>query len=432
MELSRRTAMATTGAALAGGALWYAMSGAEAEPAVEPIPGITAASDAAEAAVDAVVEGNVEFGVELLNQLVDDDPNENLVASPASVGLALGMTHAGAQGETEAQIADAMRFPDDQDDLHPAHQHLQYELNQRAETAAEEDATFELAVANAVWGLEEYPYSEAYLDLLEERYGAELDELDFAGDSEGAREEINDWVAERTNDHIDELFPAGAFDQYTRLVLTNAVYLLADWHHQFDEGDTRDEPFTTLDGEERDVPLMRQTQTFPYAEVDGHQAIELPYIGEEVSMLVLLPAEGEFESFEADLDADQLGTFTESLSEGEGQIVLPRFEFDVAFSLNGVLADLGMPGAFEPDEANFDGMTDGDNNLFVGEVVHEAYVAVDEEGTEAAAATGVEMVEDSGPALAFDMIVDRPFLFLIRDRETGAVLFLGRVVDPKE
>jgi serpin B len=427
MNLSRRTLLAASGAALATGALWHG-SRESAGSAVDPVPGVAAADVDADH-LERVVEGNVDFGLAMLRGLVADDPGGNLLASPASVGFALGMTHAGARGETRTRIAETLRFPDDP---HPAHQQLGYELNERA--AAADDGEFELAVANAVWGLEGYPYREEYLSLLETRYGADLRTVDFVGDPEGAREEIDEWVAGRTNDRIDELFPEGAFDQYTRLVLTNAVYLLADWHHQFDESDTREEEFTTLDGSTTSVPLMRQTETFPYAEVDGHRIVELPYVGEEVNMVVLLPAEGEFERVEAGLTAGRLGELLDGLSEAEGEVVLPRFEFEAGFGLTDLLSEMGMEVAFDPDEANFDGIApleEIEGNLFVDDVVHEAYVAVDEEGTEAAAATGVEVGLDSAPALDFRMVVDRPFLFLIRDRITGALLFLGRVVDPE-
>jgi serpin B len=433
MKLSRRRLATASGAALASGALWWRFGRDDASsPTVEPVPGVGAATDRDGDAVERAVEGNVEFGLALLSRLADADPDENLLVSPASVGFALGMTDAGAREETAEEIAETLRFPDDREALRSAHQQLQHELNERADAAT--DGEFELAVANAVWGLEGYPYRESYLETLEERYGAELRTAEFGADPEGARQEINGWGAERTNERIDELFPDGSFDGRTRLVLANAVSLLADWHHQFEESDTREEPFTLLDGETSEVPLMRQTETFPYAEVDGHQLVELPYVGEGVGMLVVLPPENEFERFEDGLDAESLGTFVDALEEREGEVVLPRFEFDAGFGLTDVLAELGIERAFDPDRANFDGMVpleEIDENLFVNDVRHEAYVAVDEEGTEAAAATGAEVGADSAPAVDFRMVVDRPFLFLIRDRETGATLFLGRVVDPR-
>ncbi|WP_394741594.1 serpin family protein [Natronococcus roseus] len=433
MKLSRRRLATASGAALASGALWWRFGRDDASSSsVEPVPGVGAATDHDGDALERAVEGNVEFGLALLNRLADADPDENLLVSPASVGFALGMADAGARGETAEELAEALRFPDDREALRSAHQQLQYELNERADAAT--DGEFELAVANGVWGLEGYPYRESYLETLEDHYGAELRTAEFGADPEGAREEINGWVAERTNERIDELFPDGSFDGQTRLVLANAVYLLADWHHQFEESDTRTEEFTLLDGETVEVPLMRQTETFPYAEVDGHQLVELPYVGEGVGMLVVLPSEDEFERFEDELDAEALATLTAALEDREGEVVLPRFEFDAGFDLTDALAELGIERAFDPDRANFDGMVpleEIDENLFVDDVRHETYVAVDEEGTEAAAATGVEMEADSAPAVDFRMVVDRPFLFLIRDRETGATLFLGRVVDPR-
>ncbi|MEY7851926.1 serpin family protein [Natrarchaeobius sp. A-rgal3] len=444
MDRSRRGLIAASSGALAGGALWYAAGRVETadsgsrsdDPVDEPEPiegavsGVEDPSDVDGATLAQVVEANVEFGVTMLREL-GDDPGENLLVSPASVGFAIGMLYAGARGETETAIADALGFPADQTDLHPVHQQLQYDLDERV--GAVTDGEFDLAVANAVWGLEEYPYREPYLETLETRYGTGLHAVDFRRDPEGSREEINEWAADRTDGLIDELFPPQSIDSDTRLVLTNAIYLLADWLEQFDEERTREEPFTTLDGRTVEAKLMRQTAAFPYADVDGHQIVELPYVGEEVGLLAVLPAEGEFETLEASIDAATLSTFVDELEEKRGEVVVPRFEFDVGFSLTDLLSELGMAVAFDPGSANFDGIAapdDREGNLYVGDVVQDAYIAVDEEGTEAAAATGVEVGVESAPQTEFRFVADRPFLFAIRDRQTGALLFLGRVVDP--
>lgn len=429
MDLSRRTVLAATGAALGSGALWHSFV-RDDRPAssVVPVPGVTATSDVGDAELDRVVEGNLDFGLAMLRRLTEQRPGENVLVSPANVGFALGMTYAGATGETASQIAETMRFPGD--DLHPAHHRLLYECNRRAESAT--DGELRLSLANAVWGLADYPYRDEYLDLLDARYGAEVQTVDFVDDPTGAREEINGWVADRTGGIIDELFPPGSFDRQTRLVLTSAIYLLADWASQFDEARTRDGAFTALDGGASEVPMMRQTETFPYVAADGVQVVELPYVGEEIGMVVMLPDAGTFERFEAELTVDDLAGYLAGLEAKEGEIVLPRFEFEVGFDLNELLTAMGMPLAFDPARANFDGMVPLEEvaeNVFIDDVVHEAYIAVDESGTEAAAASGVSMGADSAPALDFRMVVDRPFLFTIRDRITDATLFLGRVTD---
>jgi serpin B len=215
----------------------------------------------------------------------------------------------------------------------------------------------------------------------------------------------------------------------TRLVLANAIYFNAAWSHPFEEEQTRDGTFHLLDGSQVTVPMMQQTEYFGYTEGDGYQAVELPYTGEKVSMVILLPAAGRFEEFEKPLDAERVEAIVKDFVQTNVALTMPKFEFDSSFQLADTLAGMGMPDAFSPETANFSGM-DGTRDLFIQDVIHKAFVSVDEAGTEAAAATGVVIGITAAPALPVEVTVDRPFVFLIRDLETKAILFVGRVVNP--
>ena len=387
------------------------------------------------------IRGNVGFALDLLAVLRDEHSGENLFVSPYSVSVALAMTYAGARGDTAAEMADALRYVLDGNDLHAAFGSLEAEFERRNEDGKEangmvdpdqeEDAgpAFELSTANAVWGQEGYPFREDFLDLLEAYYGAGLNLVDFAGDAEAAREEINDWVAERTDDRIEDLLPEGSVDGATRLVLTNAIYFSARWAFPFDEANTEPRPFTALDGTTAEVPTMFQSTKLQHAEIDGHQVVELPYANRETSMVVVLPAEGEFEAFERAFTVDRLAVMLDRTSEAMVDLSLPKFGVESTFSLVETMQALGMKEAFTGG-ADFGGMVEG-GGLFVSDIVHESFVAVDELGTEAAAATGVVMTE-SMPTRQVEMTVDRPFLFYIRDRPTETPLFVGRVLDVAE
>ena len=383
------------------------------------------------------------FAFDLYRQLIKDDPKGNLFSSPVSISIALAMTYAGAREETREQMRQVMRYTLDDDSLHEPFNALQRELNERGnivdvETGGgydeDDDPTpFELSIVNSVWGQEGYPFADDYLDVLSDRYGGGLREIDYTTDAEAAREEINDWVADETEDRIDELLPENSLDEMVRLVLVNAIYFFANWHNPFPENLTDEETFIALDGTEHEVAMMRESRRWQYAETDGAQAVELPYIGEEASMLVILPPEGEFETYEREFDGEALWEIVEALDAREGSVRLPRFEFKTSLQLGAVLERMGMKDAFDPHEADFSGMTHREKteeNLYIGQVYHDAFIAVDEAGTEAAAATGVVMRTVSAPMDPFSLVADRPFLFAIRDRLTDTLLFLGRVVDP--
>jgi serpin B len=373
-----------------------------------------------------LVDGNSAFAFNLYQQLRDKEGN--LFYSPYSISLALAMTYAGARGETEQQMADALSFTLPQNQLHPAFNALALELASRGEGARGKDGDgFRLNIVNAIWGQRDYEFLAEFLDRLAVNYGAGLRVLDFVGAPEESRVAINDWVAEQTEDRIEDLIPAGLINPNTRLVLTNAIYFNAAWLYPFEEDLTRDGAFYLLDGSKATVPMMHQTEAFGYAEGDGYQAVELPYDGDELSMVILLPASGQFETFEAALDAEQVEGIIGSLENREVNLTMPKFEFDSSFSLKEALSALGMPIAFS-DGADFSRMT-GNRDLFIADVVHKAFVSVDEAGTEAAAASGVVMELTAMPETV-EVTIDRPFIFLIRDIETGAILFVGRTLNP--
>jgi serpin B len=315
--------------------------------------------------------------------------------------------------------------------LHPAFNSLDIELGKRGEGAAGKDSEgFRLHIANAVWGQEGYHFLADFLDVLAENYGAGLRTLNFAGAPEESRLIINDWVSDQTEGRIEELIQQGMIDILTRLVLTNAIYFNAAWQYPFSEGATGDGQFYLLNGSEVSVPMMSQTESFDYAESDDYQAVELPYDGGELSMVILLPRESHFEAFEESLNVERVGTILSALDHREVALTMPKFEFESAFKMRETLAAMGMPVAFSGD-ADFSGMTGG-RELFISEVVHKAFVSVDEAGTEAAAATAVIMKVTALPEAPIEFTANRPFIFLIRDIETGSLLFVGRVLNPAD
>jgi len=385
------------------------------------------APDVSEADLALLTEGNSAFAFELYQALKGKEGN--LFYSPHSISVALAMTYAGARGETAEQMADTLQFLLEQERLHPAFNWLDAELASRGEGAEGKDGEgFRLNIVNAIWGQKDYEFLPDFLDVLAENYGAGLRILDFITETEKSRLTINDWVSDQTEGRIEDLIPQGVITWLTRLVLTNAIYFNAAWEYPFDEDMTADGLFYLLDGGQVIVPMMKQTESFGYTEGEGYQAVELLYDGCELSMVVLLPEADKFDAFEEGLQAQKLNDIISGLQPTPVTLTMPRFEFDSEFSLKDTLAGMGMPIAFS-NGADFSGMT-GNPELFISEVVHKAFVAVDEAGTEAAAATAVIMEYSAVPEPPVEVTIDRPFIFLIRDIETGAILFVGRVLNP--
>ncbi|HET6441808.1 MAG TPA: serpin family protein [Phycisphaerae bacterium] len=379
--------------------------------------------DAAQAEdVAKVAEGCNRFAFDLYARLKGAEGN--LFLSPYSISTALTMTYAGARGRTAEQMAKVLCLPATGEAVHGAYGALQNDLN-----AAGEGGAFELAVANRLWGQKGYGFLPDFLALIKANYGAGLEQVDFAGATEAARQTINTWVEKKTRDKIKELLKPGILGRETTLVLTNAIYFKGKWAEEFDKKLTRDEDFFVTPEKTVAVPLMHQTADFGYFEGDGLQALELPYRGDRLAMVVLLPkAKDGLAALEASLSADKVAEWVGKLHRREVQVALPRFKTTAEFSLKDTLVAMGMAAAFGGD-ADFSGMT-GAKDLFISAVVHKAFVDVNEEGTEAAAATAVVMGRAAMPEPAPVFCADHPFLFLIRDTKTGAILFFGRILDP--
>lgn len=378
--------------------------------------------------IQTLVEDNNAFAFDLYRSLRPQDGN--LIYSPYSISLALAMASAGARGETESQMAQVLRFLA-QDQLHPAFNALDLQLAERGKGSSGDQTPLQLHVANAVWAEQTYPFLQSFLDTIALNYGAGVRLADFINQSEAARKEINDWVSDQTQGKIKDLIPEGAVDTNTRMALVNAIYFKGDWLSPFDPESTQDAPFHLLDGSEITVPTMNKDAFIPYGKGDGWQAIELAYGGETAAMDIIVPDEGRFEEVESSLDDETLSAILGSLQATSVTLALPKFEFETEFGLADQLKALGMTDAFDPNRADFSGMSER-KDLFISAVLHKAFVAVNEKGTEAAAATAVIVGVTSAPAFDVTLTIDRPFIFLIRDIPTGQILFVGRVLNPAQ
>jgi serpin B len=291
---------------------------------------------------------------------------------------------------------------------------------------------YELRVANALWGQKGYGFLKEFLNLIETDYGGCLNEVDFVTAVEPARKIINDWVESQTNSKIKKLIPEGVLDSMTRLVLTNAIYFKGNWARQFKKEKTQNAPFTLLNGNKVDVPMMSQTADFNYIQTESFQGLELPYVNNELSMIILLPKKLDgLPEFEGTVTINNLSKWLNELRKREVIVFVPKFKMTSQFGLADVLKAMGMTNAFVPDVADFSGIN-GKRDLFISAVIHKAYVEVNEEGTEAAAATGVVMkLTSAGPTQTPVFRADHPFLFVIRDNHSGSILFIGRVMNPE-
>jgi len=380
--------------------------------------------------VHALTDDNNAFALDLYQSLRSRDGN--LIYSPYSISLALAMTYAGARGETESQMAQTMHFLP-QNKLHPALNELDLELAKRGEAQSKDETPLQLDIANAIWAEQTFPFLKDYLDVIAQNYGAGIQLADFGHEHEAVRKEINSWVSNKTNEKIQDLIPDGVLDHNTKMVLVNAIYFKADWMVQFDPNDTKDAPFHLLDGSDVQVKMMSQSLFgLPYLQGDGYQAVELSYQGETAVMDIILPDEGKFNEFESTLDAQKLNEIIGSMQPSGGlDLELPKFKFSEDFDLKDRLTSMGMSDAFDPDRADFSGMSGG-KDLYIDTVLHKAFVAVDEKGTEAAAATAVIMGPTSAMLPNISLTIDRPFIFIIRDLPSGQILFIGRVLNPVE
>jgi len=341
------------------------------------------------------------------------------------VSSALAMTYAGAASTTAQELASALHFSLPPERLHPAFAASAHALSQRSQDVQSGDG-FQLELVNQAWGQKGHRFLDSYLDLLAQHYDAGLFLLDFAK-SEAARSSINEWVSTHTEQHIAELLPAGALDARTVLVLTNAVYFKASWLTPFLPDQTSPASFHAEAGE-RSVPMMNLSLEAQYVEQDGFQLLRLPYVSADVSMLFLLPPEGPLMAATQPLDATRFELLRGALSSYLVTLSLPKFTFEFSHKLKAPLQALGVHAAFESGQADFSGM-DGGHDLYIDEVYHKAFIALDEQGSEAAASTAV-VAKRKSVMPSVSLSFDRPFVFAIYDEPTGQVLFLGQMVDP--
>jgi serpin B len=376
-----------------------------------------------------LAQGNTAFAAELYLALQKQNRG-NFVFSPFSISEALAMTYAGAQGKTEQQMGQTLHFTLPQARLHPAFNALDLALESPSTSQAA--GQFQLNVANSLWGQKGFPFAPAFIDLLGQNYGAGLRLADFVSAAEPARKTINDWVSQQTKNKINDLIPPGALTSNTRLVLANAIYFYAKWLHPFDATLTRPGDFHLLDGTTASVPMMAMDSVteLRYAQGSGYQTVELPYQGEKAAMLLVVPDAGRFAEVQAALTASTLDALPGSLQPKKVELHLPKFKYDSSASLSDTLSQMGMPDAFTPTVADFSGI-DGGRDLFISALLHKAFVAVDEDGTEAAAATAVVVGAAMMPVVDVQLTIDRPFIFIIRDTQTGSLLFVGQVTNPQ-
>lgn len=394
-----------------------------------PLPMARAEAAAPQEETAMPANANNAFAFDLYARL-SQAKSGNLFFSPYSIDTALAMTLAGAKGETADQMTRVLHLQDAK--AADAQQKLGALVKEINASGKEDDqVVFQLVVANALWAQHGYPFLPDYRKRVADTYGAQLAEVDYMGAPDAAQKQINDWVAHQTNDKITDLVPRSAISNLTRLILTNAVYFKSQWMQQFNKTQTRDEPFHSAGGTSANVPMMHQQHSFNYVEDDDLQAIELPYLLNRLSMIVLLPKKADgLGALEKSLSADRLAKLTAAMKGQPVVLALPRFKMTSEFSLGKTLGEMGMTDAFDVQKANFTGMTTAER-LSISDAIHKAYVDVNEEGTEAAAATAMAM---RGAALRHQEPVrftaDHPFVFLIRHRASGAILFAGRVADP--
>jgi serpin B len=372
------------------------------------------------------VAGNSDFAFDLYGKLKNNEPNGNLFFSPYSISTALAMTYAGARGNTEKQMAATLHFTLPNKSLHSAFGTLQKQLIQDKKSRG-----YQLFLANALWGQKGEPVLKEFLDLNKDYYGAGITLLDFVNETERSRQIINRWVEEKTKEKIKDLIPPRGVNPETVLVLTNAIYFKGKWRTRFEEKDTKLAVFAISEKNEVEVPFMHLKEDFKYYSDEKMQVLELPYKSDELSMVVLLSKEIEgITELEKTLTAESLNSLLSKMHTGQVEVYLPKFRITWgSFSLNNALIALGMSDAFDFAKSDFTGIN-GKGGIWISDVFHKAFIEVNEEGTEAAAGTGVVMAWSIPDTPVFR--ADHPFVFIIKDNRTGSILFMGRVMNPAE
>jgi serpin B len=406
-------------------------------PTTVPVVGIevaraaverAAVTDVTDSELAALVAGDDRFALDVFT--ASAAAGGNVMVSPYSIAAALTMAYAGARGDTAVEMAEVLHLTLPDDRLHAARNELDLRVAAPAAGLPDDDrAPFAIEIANSLWGQRDYPFLEEFLELLASNYDAGLNLVDFIGATEEARVAINEWVEDQTMGRITDLIPEGVLTTLTRLVITNAIWFKANWVHQFDPDNTADGRFTLIDGSTVTASMMHQTARVTFHAADGYSAVRLPYAG-DAAMEIILPDAGRFDEVAQRFAAGEFGDIP--FADYEVTLTMPRWEFTSETGLKEILQDLGMAAAFTepslPDGADFTGITEA-RELYVHDVLHKAFIAVDEAGTEAAAATAVIIGLESMPAQA-TMTIDRPFLFTIEHLSTGEMLFVGQVVDP--
>ncbi|HNS82974.1 MAG TPA: serpin family protein [Methanolinea sp.] len=411
----------------------------EPGPSIEvtPTPNVTVTTSpsppnpALPGSATSVVDANNRFALDLYGRIADDPKagDGNIFFSPFSISSALAITYEGARGTTAEEIRSVFHFPENQTVMRSGFAGIISGINSKANA-------YMLRTANALWAEQTYPFLAGYISAAEQHYGAKTTNLDFINKPEESRVTINTWVEDLTEDRIKDLLQPGTIDPLTRLVITNAIYFKGTWVKQFDENKTTDADFRTGTGKTVRVRMMERTDEdaiYGYAETDILQALSMPYEsgdGKDLSMLVLLPKTDDLSMVEESLNTSTLSLLHDLLKTRRVIVYFPKFVMETKYSLPGMLSAMGMPTAFTR-AADFSGM-DGTKDLYIDDVIHQAFVEVNEEGTEAAAATAVVMrlsampLEETVPLFR----ADHPFIFLIQENETGNILFMGKVSDP--
>jgi len=374
--------------------------------------------------LNTVASANSQFASDLYAKL--NNNKDNIFFSPFSISSAMAMVYEGAKGETANEIGSVMHFPQDNALLRNSFASLYSDINAKGKPYA-------LSTANALWAEKTHSFLASYKNTIQQYYSGDTTNLDFIGNAEGSRQTINNWVAGKTNNKITNLIGEGSITPLTRLILTNAIYFKGTWESQFDAKDTKPEDFTVSPGNKTKVQMMSMPgEHFDYAENNDLQAIELPYKGGDLSMVILLPKGNNLSSAEKYINPKNFSDLMAKLQYNKVNLYIPKFKLETQYQLADTLLQMGMPTAFSTN-ADFSGM-DGQKDLFISFVIHKAYIDVDELGTEAAAATGIGMATSAAPVpeKIFVFRADHPFIFAIKENSTGNILFLGNVINPNK
>ncbi len=376
-----------------------------------------------------VVEANNQFAFDLYAQYAKDPGMNgvNIFFSPYSITTALAMTYEGANGKTAEEMQSVLHLPKDDAMRRSGYAQLYNAMNG-------EEKPYKLSTANALWAQNDFKFSDDYFSIISDYYDGKIANLDFVDDPQGSRETINTWVEDQTNDKIQDLIPADLISSGTRLILTNAIYFQGKWVKQFNKQDSHNRDFKVTPDEIVKVKMMMRTDEdaeFRYTKNSEVQILEIPYSGEEISLLILLPND-DITSLEKSISSEKVTQWKEGLVKQRVNIYIPKFKFETKYSMSETLKKMGMPTAFSAD-ADFSLMT-GNADLYIGGVIHQAFVEVNEEGTEAAAATAISgmimaPMNEEAPRIPV-FIADHPFIFIIEEVSTGNILFMGRVMDP--